>query len=467
MLTPAGARRALDQGLLGQGALHVGLHTAVPTADNELTGNAYARVAVAPAGWTFANGAANTAAIEFPTPTGAWSDPTHIGLWESARPSAAGYLVNKASGYAVGDTAIAVDTGTGTIPDGSRVTFAGHGTAYTVEAFAGGSLTLADGLTVAVADDAAVTVTTGPLLAWTALTGDAAAPSMDDNVSIDAGELTASTPGTSLFDAAVGAAGVVWAQAFAALFPTPNPHRFQLVSSLNFASFPAFDAGAGLTRYVRYLAIAGGADLVVLINLTDTTVPPADVSADLPPAAEQSYHIAFRDRTGGAAWDFAFADDKSTPLSDPYEMPATPATLDAIQAVIDGGGTLDVIIYDLTAAATLTARLRVRHPAAIRSGPHGRLAAGALSEIPRRHTAGGSRRAPATIRTLDGDVLDEICWRRYGREDAVPAVLAANPGLADQPPILPAGIAIVLPPLPAAEPSPAAVRLWGDQPPNE
>ena len=62
--------------------------------------------------------------------------------------------------------------------------------------------------------------------------------------------------------------------------------------------------------------------------------------------------------------------------------------------------------------------------------------------------------------TADGDVLDEICWRRYGREDAVPAVLAANPGLADAGPVLSAGVLIVLPRLPAAPRGLPAERLW-------
>ena len=65
------------------------------------------------------------------------------------------------------------------------------------------------------------------------------------------------------------------------------------------------------------------------------------------------------------------------------------------------------------------------------------------------------------IYTADGDVLDEICWKHYGREDAVPAVLRANPGLAAQPPILTAGIVIELPDLaPAAATEAPAVRLW-------
>lgn len=64
------------------------------------------------------------------------------------------------------------------------------------------------------------------------------------------------------------------------------------------------------------------------------------------------------------------------------------------------------------------------------------------------------------IRTADGDVLDEICWRHYGREDAVPSVLAANPGLAAADPVLEAGRVIVLPELPPAPQAAGAVVLW-------
>ena len=43
----------------------------------------------------------------------------------------------------------------------------------------------------------------------------------------------------------------------------------------------------------------------------------------------------------------------------------------------------------------------------------------------------------------------------------MPAVLAANPGLAAAAPVLPAGVAIVLPDL-APPPEPAgAIQLWG------
>lgn len=64
-------------------------------------------------------------------------------------------------------------------------------------------------------------------------------------------------------------------------------------------------------------------------------------------------------------------------------------------------------------------------------------------------------------RTRQGDTLDAICWRHYGRESAAEAVLEANPRLADHGPILPQGLEIELPEL--AAPAPAAatlIKLW-------
>ncbi|NKC15884.1 MAG: phage tail protein [Gammaproteobacteria bacterium] len=63
-------------------------------------------------------------------------------------------------------------------------------------------------------------------------------------------------------------------------------------------------------------------------------------------------------------------------------------------------------------------------------------------------------------RTHDGDMVDAICWRHYGRQSgAVEIVLEANPGLADAGVTLPAGVLIQLPTLP--EPRAAqTVRLW-------
>jgi phage tail protein X len=63
-------------------------------------------------------------------------------------------------------------------------------------------------------------------------------------------------------------------------------------------------------------------------------------------------------------------------------------------------------------------------------------------------------------RSKDGDMVDAICWRYYGRTaGAVEAVLDANPGLADRGPVLDAGVVIELPDLPEPEPD-QGVSLW-------
>jgi hypothetical protein len=74
--------------------------------------------------------------------------------------SGTGFLVNNGAGYPVGATAIAVDTGTGTIVAGDILTFAGDANKYVVAtALTGGTVTLAaPGLRKAVADNAAITV---------------------------------------------------------------------------------------------------------------------------------------------------------------------------------------------------------------------------------------------------------------------------------------------------------------------
>jgi len=71
-----------------------------------------------------------------------------------------GYLVNNGAGYAIGDTSIAADTGTGTIILGDVVTFTGDTNKYVVNtALAGGSLAIGTpGLRAALADNTAITV---------------------------------------------------------------------------------------------------------------------------------------------------------------------------------------------------------------------------------------------------------------------------------------------------------------------
>jgi phage tail protein X len=62
--------------------------------------------------------------------------------------------------------------------------------------------------------------------------------------------------------------------------------------------------------------------------------------------------------------------------------------------------------------------------------------------------------------TRQFDMVDDICWRFYGRtQQTVEAVLQINPGLADIAPILPAGLELLLPDLPAPE-STETLRIW-------
>lgn len=63
-------------------------------------------------------------------------------------------------------------------------------------------------------------------------------------------------------------------------------------------------------------------------------------------------------------------------------------------------------------------------------------------------------------RTVDGDVLDQVCLRHYGHVGNVEVVLDANPGLSAVGAVLPAGVEIELPELPDSEREIDAVRLW-------
>lgn len=64
------------------------------------------------------------------------------------------------------------------------------------------------------------------------------------------------------------------------------------------------------------------------------------------------------------------------------------------------------------------------------------------------------------IYAQQGDSLDEVCARYYGRTEGVfEAVLVANPGLADFGEILPHGIAIEMPDLPDSAVK-ETINLW-------
>jgi phage tail protein X len=64
--------------------------------------------------------------------------------------------------------------------------------------------------------------------------------------------------------------------------------------------------------------------------------------------------------------------------------------------------------------------------------------------------------------TQQGDMVDAIAWLNYGVvAGAAEAILAANPGLAGQPPVLPENLTITLPSLAAvAAPPKQTVNLW-------
>ncbi|MFJ3051826.1 tail protein X [Pseudomonas nitroreducens] len=67
--------------------------------------------------------------------------------------------------------------------------------------------------------------------------------------------------------------------------------------------------------------------------------------------------------------------------------------------------------------------------------------------------------ATTIVRSADGDLLDRLCYQRYGHlNGCVEAVLDANPGLADEAQPLRGGVIIRLPEL--LVPADRSVRLW-------
>ncbi|MFC4623065.1 tail protein X [Comamonas nitrativorans] len=64
------------------------------------------------------------------------------------------------------------------------------------------------------------------------------------------------------------------------------------------------------------------------------------------------------------------------------------------------------------------------------------------------------------VRTHQGETVDALCWRHYGHTlGAVETVLQANPGLASHGLVLPQGILVHMPLLPAPAPK-TTVSLW-------
>lgn len=65
------------------------------------------------------------------------------------------------------------------------------------------------------------------------------------------------------------------------------------------------------------------------------------------------------------------------------------------------------------------------------------------------------------VRAMQGDTIDMICQRHYGRTAAVTeAVLDANPGLAELGPILPPGALVELPELAPPPQNNNLIQLW-------
>lgn len=64
------------------------------------------------------------------------------------------------------------------------------------------------------------------------------------------------------------------------------------------------------------------------------------------------------------------------------------------------------------------------------------------------------------VYALQGDTVDDICYRHYGRTlQVTESVLAANPGLADAGAVLPHGWPVDLPELPESSTG-ETVNLW-------
>lgn len=64
------------------------------------------------------------------------------------------------------------------------------------------------------------------------------------------------------------------------------------------------------------------------------------------------------------------------------------------------------------------------------------------------------------VRANQGDTVDALCWRYYGRTAGVTEqVLEANPGLANHGPALPLGLVVELPDQPT-QPVMRRLQLW-------
>ena len=69
-----------------------------------------------------------------------------------------------------------------------------------------------------------------------------------------------------------------------------------------------------------------------------------------------------------------------------------------------------------------------------------------------------------TVRSLQGDTVDSLCWRMYGEKmnntKVVERVLSLNHGLADKGEVLPMGTPVIMPVLTTTVPRKETVQLW-------
>lgn len=66
-----------------------------------------------------------------------------------------------------------------------------------------------------------------------------------------------------------------------------------------------------------------------------------------------------------------------------------------------------------------------------------------------------------TTHAQQGDTLDDICWRHYGRSmGVVEAVIETNPGITRHGPVLPTGTPVKLPSVAPQPTATGVVNLW-------
>ena len=84
----------------------------------------------------------------------------------------------------------------------------------------------------------------------------------------------------------------------------------------------------------------------------------------------------------------------------------------------------------------------------------------AAARFPAATTPTPPAASTTAYRAKDGDVLDAVAARVYGDEHAVIEILAANRGLATQPPHLTAGTLVALPTVTPHPPERPTVQIW-------